>query len=324
MNWTDVVAATASAAAPIWGTLSELDLGSFDSPGWRAVGRGVLLGLGAAMPLGPVNVEIARRVLRAGFFAGVALGLGAVTVDVVYALTSAFSFVRLDDRPRVARTVGAVGVAFLVYLGVQCLRAARAAWKHDPLDDVGGDPLPMAPPTGVTEPARTSRDREGAVLPGEPLPHGRGSHGRTLQGGREDPVPANRLDYARAVPARRATGRSAYVTGLLMTLLNPMTLVFWFTVVPATGGAAAVAAAGFDATPQAGGNDLPMMCAGVFIGTTAWVFAFASLLAAAAAKAGARRPRRRRAWLATADAVGGATLLGFAVAAFLRLVRSLS
>ena len=271
MNWTN--AAAVAAATPIWGALSGLDLGAFDSAAWRAVGRGVLLGLGAAMPLGPVNVEIARRVLRAGFFAGVALGLGAVTVDVVYALVSAFSFVRLDDRPWVARAVGAVGVGFLVYLGVQCLRAARAAWKRDPLADADGPTTPS--PTG-----------------------------------------------------RSSTGRSAYVTGLLMTLLNPMTLVFWFTVVPATGGAAAAAAGratpSADVVPQAVGNDLPMMCAGVFIGTTAWVFAFASLLAGAAAKAGARRPHRRRAWLATADAVGGATLLGFAVAAFLRLVRSLS
>ena len=40
--------------------------------------RGILLGWGVAVPLGPVNVEIARRTLRRGFRAGFFLGMGAV------------------------------------------------------------------------------------------------------------------------------------------------------------------------------------------------------------------------------------------------------
>jgi threonine/homoserine/homoserine lactone efflux protein len=307
MSWTDLAALTAVATGSCAAVQTVAETVGPGAGGYAAVGRGVLLGLGAAMPLGPVNVEIARRVLWGGFGRGVALGLGAVTVDVVYALASTLSFVQLDDRPWVARTVGAVGVCFLTYLGVQCLRAARAAWRQDPLADAdsGG-------------PAAT-----------------------------DERPPASR---------RGTSGRSAYLTGLLMTLLNPMTLVFWFTAVPAAGGTtsppgrppAAVADVqtpvtqpGADAgqpvadalgpvtavvgpVAHAGPNDLPMMGAGVFIGTTAWVFAFSGLLAAAAARAGARRPQRRRAWLAAADAAGGVTLLGFAAVAFLRLFRSLS
>lgn len=217
--------------------------------------RGVALGLAAAVPIGPVNVEIARRALRFGFAAGVALGLGAVTVDVVYALLSTLSFVKLLNQPAVLLPIAAAGALLLGYLGVQCLRAARSAWKVDPLAE--------ADATADTE----------------------------------------------ATPdlARPAVLRRAYLTGLLMTLLNPMTLVFWFVAVPAMGATPAPAA-----SSQAAGADLPMMCVGVFVGTLAWVLTFSTLLAIAGHAAGSR-PGRRRRWLAIADAVGGVALIGFAL-----------
>ena len=52
--------------------------------------KGVALGLGAAVPIGPVNVELARRTLRGGFSRGFALGCGAVTADVTYAILASF------------------------------------------------------------------------------------------------------------------------------------------------------------------------------------------------------------------------------------------
>jgi threonine/homoserine/homoserine lactone efflux protein len=299
MGWVTIAADAASTAGGFTAFLSSATSTTPATPQWRAIGLGVLLGLGAATPLGPVNVEIARRVLRHGFRAGVALGMGAVTVDVLYALVSTFSFVRLDERSPVLTVVAVVGAGLLAYLGVQSLRAARAAWRHDPLADAAA--------------ADNVADRAGDVPADEPA------------------GPAN------LGSGTRSAGRPAYLTGLLMTLANPMTLAFWFTGFPATGGLSGpstgsptaangvatvagtlpVVAAG----PHVAAADLPMMCAGVFIGTTAWVFAFASLLALAAARAGAGRPDRRRKWLVAADVVGGVTLLGFAVAAILRLVR---
>lgn len=244
-----------------------------DPVAWQALGGGIVLGLGAAMPIGPVNVELSRRVLRSGVAAGVALGFGAVTVDVVYAVLSTLSFARLLDRPAVIVPVAVVGVGFLAYLGVQCLQAAQAAWRVDPIAIGHPDPTPPTAPTASPRPAR-----------------------------------------------------SAYLAGLLMTLLNPMTLAFWLTVVPAAGGAAAgVPAGGGDAGIAKGAaGHLPMMGAGVFIGTTAWVVGFASVLAWVSARAGAREPSRRGKWLAAADGVGGLTLLAFAAAAALRLLRSLA
>ncbi|MDB5297851.1 MAG: Lysine exporter protein, partial [Phycisphaerales bacterium] len=224
------------------------------SRAWAVVGRGALLGLGAAVPIGPVNVEIARRALRTGAAAGAAVGLGAVTVDVAYAVLSTFSFVRLLDRPRVVLPVAALGAALLAYLGVQCLRAAAEAWRHDPLG-------------------------EASVVPAEEQPDAGATGGRVASATRSPPHPV----------------RTAYLAGFLMTLWNPMTLAFWFTVVPATAGGVRPLEG---ADPAAG---LLLTCAGVFIGTVGWVAAYSGLLAAAARAAG-QVPARRRRWLAGADA----------------------
>src|SRR5688500_19678667 len=72
--------------------------------------KGVLLGLGAAVPIGPVNVEMARRALRGGFFAGFALGCGAVTVDVLYLVLSSLSVAQLLNHPRVLKPLAVAGV----------------------------------------------------------------------------------------------------------------------------------------------------------------------------------------------------------------------
>ena len=209
------------------------------------VARGVALGLGAAVPIGPVNVQIARRTLRGGFWQGFALGCGAVTADVTYAALTSLGLRRAFAVPAVEWTVRVGGVALLGYLGMLCLRGEREAWRGD------------------------------LISAGEPAA-GRGAH------------------------------RSAYLTGLAMTLFNPMTLAFWFVAVPALVGSVAENVA----------HELPLVGAGVFIGTLAWVVCFSSALALAGRF-------RRNWWLAAADAAGGATLLVFAAAALLSSIRAL-
>jgi L-lysine exporter family protein LysE/ArgO len=200
-----------------------------------AILKGILLGLGAAVPIGPVNVQIARRTLREGFGQGAALGAGAVTVDVLYAIVSAIGFRTIGDRPSVTIPLTITGALFLGFLGVQSLLAARRTLAAHPLEDS---------------------------------------------------------------PQVEASAGGAYLTGLLMTLLNPMTLGFWFVAVPAAVG---VSVEGVAAR-------LPMTCIGVFIGTAAWVLFFAGCLSVAG------RYRRRGGLLAAADVVGGGVLLFTAVA----------
>ena len=208
--------------------------------------RGVLLGLGAAVPIGPVNVEMARRALRGGFFAGFALGCGAVTVDVLYLVLSSLSVAQLLNHPRVITPLAAAGVLLLTFLGVMSLLSVRKHLRSDPV-------------------------------------------------------------RAESEPPPAAKAHSAYLTGVLMTLLNPMTLAFWFTVVPAQ-------ASGVGGIAKDRAAELPIIGTGVFIGTIGWVVAFSGLL-------GWAGRYRRNWWMALADAAGGVMLLAFAALALLRLTR---
>jgi threonine/homoserine/homoserine lactone efflux protein len=203
--------------------------------------RGLLLGIGAAAPIGPVNVEIARRTLRRGFRAGFALGCGAVTVDVVYSLLIMLGIAHLSEHPAFYWPLHIVGAILLAYLGVRVARdAIRAARAQD-------DPLAGAP-----------------------------------------------------AEAPRGTFAGGYLTGLAMTFFNPMTLLFWFTSVPAALG---------PATSGAGRADLPIICSGVFVATISWVVFFTSALKWL-------RQWRRQWWMTAADALGACVLLGFAGYAF--------
>ena len=93
------------------------------------IGKGVLLGLGAAAPIGPVNVEIARRSLRGGFRAGFLVGCGAVTIDVTYAILTSLGVRPLLRQPRVMMVLGIAGAAVLAYLGAMCFVSAARQWR---------------------------------------------------------------------------------------------------------------------------------------------------------------------------------------------------
>ena len=193
--------------------------------------KGILLGLGAAVPIGPVNVEIARRALRHGFRGGFFVGCGAVTVDMGYAVLASLSVRPFLDRPRVLATLGMAGALLLAYLGMGCLISA-------------------------------SRFGPNRLQEGSPI----------------------------------AKAHRGYVTGLLMTSLNPMTLAFWFVVVPGVAGQ-------LSSNP---GRDLPLICGGVFLGAFSWVCFFSLLMSSMRRATGGMRGMR------IADAAGGLMLLGFA------------
>ena len=57
-----------------------------------------------------------------GFRAGLFLGMGAVSVDVMYAAVSSLSFARLLSAPEVARAIGIAGVILFLCLAVMSFR----------------------------------------------------------------------------------------------------------------------------------------------------------------------------------------------------------
>lgn len=83
---------------------------------------GILLGMGAAIPIGPVNLEIIRRNLRFGTPFGIVTGLGAVSADLTYLILLCLGALTLLQFPEVLRCLGFVGSMVLAWFGIQTFR----------------------------------------------------------------------------------------------------------------------------------------------------------------------------------------------------------
>ena len=94
---------------------------------------GILLGVGAALSVGPIFVVIIQQAATSGFGAALRVILGSATADLVLlapALVFAWVIRALD---RGALWVGAVGAVFLLYLAGQAARDAVALWRQERL-----------------------------------------------------------------------------------------------------------------------------------------------------------------------------------------------
>lgn len=84
---------------------------------------GILLGMGAAIPIGPVNLEMIRRNLRFGTSYGIVTGLGACSADITYLLLLCLGALALLQYPDVLRVIGFVGSLILAWFAIGAFRA---------------------------------------------------------------------------------------------------------------------------------------------------------------------------------------------------------
>ncbi|MGP3696381.1 LysE family translocator [Rhodobacter sp. NSM] len=86
--------------------------------------KALLMGLAIAAPLGPIGALCIQRTLAQGFRAGLAGGLGTALADAAYAAAAAAGFAAFAAfLDRIALPLGLGGGAFLIWLGIQGLRA---------------------------------------------------------------------------------------------------------------------------------------------------------------------------------------------------------
>lgn len=89
------------------------------------VGRGMVLGLAVAAPVGPIGVLVIRRSLAHGTLSGLATGMGAAAADAAYAAIAALGLslgpAGLTSSPAFRWT----SAALLVWMGISTLRARR-------------------------------------------------------------------------------------------------------------------------------------------------------------------------------------------------------
>ena len=81
----------------------------------KSYSEGFLLGLGAAIPLGPINILIMNNALKS-YKAGVTLGFGAMSADILYLSLILAGMIGFINNPDFLGVVGIVGSIFLLYL----------------------------------------------------------------------------------------------------------------------------------------------------------------------------------------------------------------
>lgn len=78
---------------------------------------GLILGWGAAIPIGPINLEMMRRNLHYGTLYGIALGVGACSADVTYVVLLCLGALALLTHPMMLNIIGILGSLLLCWFG---------------------------------------------------------------------------------------------------------------------------------------------------------------------------------------------------------------
>lgn len=102
---------------------------------------GLLLGWGAAIPIGPLNLEIIRRNLHFGALAGTAIGLGACSGDITYLILLSVGALAILTHAALLKVFGVLGALILVWFAYQSLTMkvdneahtelrAKPLWRH--------------------------------------------------------------------------------------------------------------------------------------------------------------------------------------------------
>jgi threonine/homoserine/homoserine lactone efflux protein len=88
---------------------------------------GMFIGVALAAPIGPVNIEIISRGIRFGFLSGWSVGLGALSVDTVYALLVVTGLTPLADSPTLRFPLFLAGGVMLAFVGSNSLKMALSS-----------------------------------------------------------------------------------------------------------------------------------------------------------------------------------------------------
>jgi L-lysine exporter family protein LysE/ArgO len=92
-------------------------------PAMQIILFSLLLGLGLAIPVGPVTIEMMRRNLRYGLWRGIAIGAGASSADVIYLLLVLWGILPfIKDSPFLLQTIGILGALLLIWFAYKTIR----------------------------------------------------------------------------------------------------------------------------------------------------------------------------------------------------------
>ena len=84
---------------------------------------GILLGLGVAIPIGPLNILIMNYSLSS-FGRGFALGMGAMSADILYFVLLSLGVLVVFDNTWIFKSIALFGAIFLLYMAWACYKNA--------------------------------------------------------------------------------------------------------------------------------------------------------------------------------------------------------
>ena len=90
--------------------------------------EGFLLGLGAAVPLGPINILIMNHALKS-YKSAVSIGFGAMSADMIYLLLILLGMATVLDNASFSMVLGLLGSLFLAYMAYSIFKG-----RHNSLD----------------------------------------------------------------------------------------------------------------------------------------------------------------------------------------------
>lgn len=101
--------------------------------------EGFLLGAGAAVPLGPINLLIMNEAIQK-YKNGVMIGLGAMSADITYLLFILFGIIAYLNQPVVLNAISLAGGIFLLYLAWSIFQG-----RKKPIADIAADMVQKNP-----------------------------------------------------------------------------------------------------------------------------------------------------------------------------------
>ncbi|WP_419770289.1 MAG: LysE family translocator [Candidatus Marinarcus sp.] len=98
--------------------------------------QGMVLGFGAAVPLGPINILIMNEALKR-YRNGVAVGFGAMSADTTYLMIILFGLTYYINNETVLRYFSLLGATFLMYMAIIIFKNRNAHIKKVSIDHKG-------------------------------------------------------------------------------------------------------------------------------------------------------------------------------------------
>jgi threonine/homoserine/homoserine lactone efflux protein len=95
----------------------------------EAVYLGALIGVGAALSVGPIFITIVHEAITRGPAAGLKVILGSAVGDLLLLLPAVFASWLITRLQGLALVVGALGGIYFVWLGILAARQGRRLWR---------------------------------------------------------------------------------------------------------------------------------------------------------------------------------------------------